>query len=150
MGRATGLLLPPKLARTFSSALLKRFSPKKQVASKSRVRSPIALRAESKSNRMEEASGSDGRVPLSEVVSDCVKRWFVDTFKEAKAGDSAMQILLGQMYCNGYGVTKDVRKGRACFTKASQVRSSVWKVSKKRPGYNASDSDSDDTKVDAE
>ncbi|PIA58101.1 hypothetical protein AQUCO_00500205v1 [Aquilegia coerulea] len=83
-------------------------------------------------------------VPLSDVVSDCAKRWFQDTLKDAKAGDSSMQILVGQMYCNGYGVSRDSQKGRAWFTRASKHRSSVWKVTDKRPGYNASDSDSDD------
>ncbi|KAG9445459.1 hypothetical protein H6P81_016799 [Aristolochia fimbriata] len=89
------------------------------------------------------------RVPLSEVVSDCVKRWFQDTLKEARAGDSAMQVLVGQMYYSGYGVPKDVQKGRAWITKASRTRSSVWKVSDKHPGYNASDSDSDELKVES-
>ncbi len=40
-----------------------------------------------------ESSNSDSssnRVPLSEVVSECVKRWFKDTLKEAKAGDINM------------------------------------------------------------
>lgn len=48
--------------------------------------------------------------PLSLVVTDCVKRWFQDTLKEAKAGDIAMQVLVGQMYFSGYGVTKDPQK----------------------------------------
>ncbi|CAH2058818.1 unnamed protein product [Thlaspi arvense] len=82
-------------------------------------------------------------VPLSAVVSDCAKRWFNDTLEEAKAGNITMQVLLGQMYCSGYGVPKDARKGRVWITKASRIRSSVWKVKDKRPGYNASDSDSD-------
>ncbi|OVA12688.1 Sel1-like [Macleaya cordata] len=86
------------------------------------------------------------RVPLSEVVSDCVKRWFHDTLKEAKAGDISMQVLVGQMYYSGYGVPRDAQKGRAWITKASRSRASVWKVSEKRPGYNASDSDSDELK----
>ncbi|KAA8534010.1 hypothetical protein F0562_031527 [Nyssa sinensis] len=90
-----------------------------------------------------------GRVPLAEVVSDCVKRWFQDTLKEAKAGDSAMQVLVGQMYYSGYGIPRDAQKGRAWISKASKNRSSVWKVSDKHPGYNASDSDSDDMKGDA-
>lgn len=51
-----------------------------------------------------------GRSKLSQVVSDCVRRWFLDTLKEAKAGDSAMQILVGQMYNSGYGVAKDPQK----------------------------------------
>ncbi|KAG7574088.1 Sel1-like repeat [Arabidopsis suecica] len=82
-------------------------------------------------------------VPLSSVVSDCAKRWFKDTLEEAKAGNITMQVLLGQMYYSGYGVPKDAKKGRLWITKASRVRSSVWKVKDKRPGYNASDSDSE-------
>ena len=54
-------------------------------------------------------SDSD-RQKLSLVVSDCVRRWFQDTLKEAKAGDLAMQVLVGQMYYNGYGVPKDAQK----------------------------------------
>lgn len=55
------------------------------------------------------------RVPLSEVVSDCVKRWFKDTLKEAKAGDINMQVLVGQMYYSGYGVARDAHKVEFCF-----------------------------------
>ncbi|KAL8504922.1 hypothetical protein ACS0TY_016208 [Phlomoides rotata] len=84
------------------------------------------------------------RVPLSAVVSDCINRWFQDTLKEAKTGDINMQVLLAQMYYTGYGVPKDAHKGRVWITRASKMRSSVWKVSHKRPGYNASDSDSDE------
>ncbi|CAM8878874.1 hypothetical protein QQ045_003652 [Rhodiola kirilowii] len=141
----------------FPSNLFRIFASKKRVKSTPETSRPIvAVRAESKPDRMEASgSGGSGRsksnlLPLSEVVSDCVKRWFQDTLKEARAGDSAMQVLVGQMYYNGYGVTKDVHKGRAWINKASKVRSSVWKVSEKRPGYNASDSDSENTKVDAE
>ncbi|KAK7339991.1 hypothetical protein VNO77_20682 [Canavalia gladiata] len=99
---------------------------------------------------MEGSSGRErnGRVPLSAVVADCVKRWFKDTLKEAKAGDINMQVLVGQMYFSGYGVSRDVQKGRFWLTKASRVRTSVWKVVDKRPGYNASDSDSDELKGD--
>lgn len=50
------------------------------------------------------------RVTLSEVVSDCVKRWFQDTLKEAKTGDINMQVLVGQMYYSGYGVPRDINK----------------------------------------
>ncbi|KDP21698.1 hypothetical protein JCGZ_03369 [Jatropha curcas] len=88
------------------------------------------------------------RVPLSQVVSECVKRWFQDTLKEAKAGDIAMQVLVGQMYCNGYGVPKDDQKGHGWISRASKSRASAWKVRDKRPGYNASDSDSDEAKDD--
>ncbi|XP_027349919.1 uncharacterized protein LOC113861353 [Abrus precatorius] len=101
---------------------------------------------------MESSSGREsnsGRVPLSGVVADCVKRWFKDTLKEAKAGDINMQVLVGQMYFSGYGVPRDAQKGRIWLTKASRIRSSVWKVGDKRPGYNASDSDSDELKEDS-
>ncbi|KAJ1297549.1 hypothetical protein BS78_01G384900 [Paspalum vaginatum] len=88
------------------------------------------------------------RVPLSEVVSDCTRRWFQDALKEARAGDVTMQVLVGQMYRSGYGVNKNEHKARVWMEKASRYRSTVWKVSNKRPGYNASDSDteSDDAK----
>ncbi|PUZ41476.1 hypothetical protein GQ55_9G508400 [Panicum hallii var. hallii] len=90
----------------------------------------------------------DERVPLAEVVSDCTKRWFQDALKEARAGDITMQVLVGQMYRSGYGVNKNEHKARVWMEKASRYRSTVWKVSNKRPGYNASDSDSasDDAK----
>ncbi|XP_074311862.1 uncharacterized protein LOC141647541 [Silene latifolia] len=87
--------------------------------------------------------GGEERVPLSEVVADCVKRWFHDTLKEAKGGDINMQVLVSQMYSSGYGVPQDLQKGKLWMTRASRTRSSVWRVSGKRPGYNASDSDSD-------
>ena len=56
------------------------------------------------------ADRSHHRVPLSEVVSDCVKRWFQDTLREAKSGDVSMQVLVGQMYYSGYGVPRDAQK----------------------------------------
>lgn len=59
---------------------------------------------------MEAENSEQRRLPLSEVVADCVKRWFQDTLKEAKAGDTAMQVLVGQMYYSGYGVPKDAQK----------------------------------------
>ncbi|CAM0872779.1 unnamed protein product [Alopecurus aequalis] len=88
----------------------------------------------------------DDRVPLAEVVLDCTRRWFQDALKEARAGDAAMQVLVGQMYRSGYGVNKNEHKSRVWMEKASRYRSTVWKVSNKRPGYNASDSDTDDAK----
>ncbi|KAL4557812.1 hypothetical protein LXL04_036004 [Taraxacum kok-saghyz] len=84
------------------------------------------------------------RLPLSDVVSDCLRRWFQDTLKEAKAGDLSMQVLVAQMYFNGYGIPKDAQKAKIWMTRAARARSSVWKVSNKRPGYNASDSDSEE------
>ncbi|XP_011095090.1 uncharacterized protein LOC105174627 [Sesamum indicum] len=100
-----------------------------------------------KTTAMEPDEGGDTedqpRLPLSEVVSDCTERWFQDTLKEAKAGDVNMQVLVGQMYYSGYGVPKDADKGKFWMNRASRMRSSVWKLSHKRPGYNASDSDSE-------
>ncbi|CAH9101568.1 unnamed protein product [Cuscuta epithymum] len=95
------------------------------------------------------SSSEHRRVPLADVVTDCVRRWFQDTLKEAKSGDISMQVLVGQMYCSGYGVPVDAEKGRAWISRASRTRSSAWKVSDKRPGYNISDSDSDDNAVEA-
>ncbi|KAK0591851.1 hypothetical protein LWI29_009202 [Acer saccharum] len=86
------------------------------------------------------------KLPLALVVSDCAKRWFHDTLKEARNGDVSMQILVGQMYFSGYGVARDAQKGRTWINRGSRGRSSVLKVSNKPPGYNASDSDSDELK----
>ncbi|XP_071732736.1 uncharacterized protein [Rutidosis leptorrhynchoides] len=96
---------------------------------------------------MEDSSSINRRIPLSEVVVECSKRWFQETLKEAKAGDIGMQVLVGQMYFSGYGVVKDAQKGQAWISRASRSRSSVWKVGDKHPGYNASDSDSDEVKT---
>ena len=57
-----------------------------------------------------ESSEGQNRMPLAQVVSDCAKRWFQDTLKEAKAGDTTMQVLVGQMYFSGYGVSRDVQR----------------------------------------
>ncbi|XP_010529921.1 PREDICTED: uncharacterized protein LOC104806634 [Tarenaya hassleriana] len=118
------------------------------------------------------AAGSIRRVPLSAGGAGCAKRWFKETLQEAKAGDTGMQVLVGQMYYSGYGwfketlqeakagdtgmqvlvgqmyysgygVPRDDRKGRLWISKASKIRSSVWSVRDKHPGYNASDSDSE-------
>ncbi|OAY73779.1 hypothetical protein ACMD2_22466 [Ananas comosus] len=51
-------------------------------------------------------------VPLSEVVAECVRRWFQDALKEARAGDASMQVLVGQMYHSGYGVARNEQKVR--------------------------------------
>lgn len=59
---------------------------------------------------MEDNWEGQERVPLAQVVSDCVKRWFQDTLKEAKKGDTSMQVLVGQMYFSGYGVPRDAQK----------------------------------------
>lgn len=57
-----------------------------------------------------ENGGVAALLTLSEVVSDCVERWFQDSLKEARSGDVNMQVLVGQMYYTGYGVPKDADK----------------------------------------
>ncbi|GJM88300.1 hypothetical protein PR202_ga04347 [Eleusine coracana subsp. coracana] len=62
---------------------------------------------------MEDPNGSladSERKPLSYVISDCVQRWFQDTYKQARAGDPAMMVLLAQMFHSGYGVPKNEQK----------------------------------------
>ncbi|WRX19748.1 hypothetical protein QQP08_012235 [Theobroma cacao] len=57
-----------------------------------------------------DSRGDRDRIPLAQVVSELVKGWFQDAMKEARAGDTNMQVLVGQMYCTGFGVPKDVQK----------------------------------------
>ncbi|XP_060964613.1 uncharacterized protein LOC133033637 [Cannabis sativa] len=150
-----------EFTRVISSDKLQKSKRAKPI-SQIRVSSPGTVKSDSfrvdsdqqKSRRMESSegqsrSGQTQTQPLSLVVADCVKRWFQDTLKEAKTGDTAMQVLVGQMYFNGYGVAKDPQKGRSWIGRASKTRSSVWKVGDKHPGYNASDSDSDDPNDDS-
>ncbi|KAF3448021.1 hypothetical protein FNV43_RR08729 [Rhamnella rubrinervis] len=150
-----GKSLPSKsrlyqLAKATSQSLRtsKQTNPKSQNPGIGENSKRLRLKKEMESESSAEKE-SNGRLSLSDVVSDCVKRWFKDTLKEAKAGDINMQVLVGQMYYSGYGVPRDAQKGRIWFSRASRTRSSVWKVSDKRPGYNASDSDSDDLKGDS-
>jgi len=63
---------------------------------------------------MEGANGVGGseseRKPLSEVVGDCVQRWFQDAYKEARKGDIANQVLVAKMFFSGYGTPKNEYK----------------------------------------
>ena len=63
---------------------------------------------------MEGVNGVGGseseRRPLSEVVGDCVQRWFQDAYKEARKGDIANQVLVAQMFFSGYGTPKNEYK----------------------------------------
>lgn len=65
---------------------------------------------------MDERKRQEDRMPLEEVVADCTRRWFLDALKEARAGDTAMQVLVGQMYRSGYGVLKNEQKVMAFFS----------------------------------
>ena len=68
-----------------------------------------------KSSSNGNGDSSNTGVPLSDVVSDCIKRWFKATLKEAKAGDINMQVLVSQMYFSGYGIPKDEQKVCSLF-----------------------------------
>ncbi|DBA95328.1 TPA: hypothetical protein ACH3X3_013215 [Trebouxia sp. C0006] len=63
------------------------------------------------------------RAPLSLVVTDAVKRWYIDTNREAVKGDVKQQALLGQMLLEGYGC--DV----------NQAAARMWVDKAKRRGY---------------
>ncbi|WOL00652.1 hypothetical protein Cni_G09365 [Canna indica] len=95
---------------------------------------------------MDGADRRKGRFPLREVVTECTRRWFQDALKEAMAGDAAMQVLVAQMYQSGYGTPKNEQKASTWISKASRYRASARRVSNKHPGFDASDSDSDDEK----
>jgi hypothetical protein len=49
-------------------------------------------------------------IPLKQVVAECERQWFDQTLKAAKAGETAMQTLVGQMLCSGYGVSVNVKE----------------------------------------
>ncbi|XP_059668103.1 uncharacterized protein LOC132313379 [Cornus florida] len=162
MGKSFSIFVTAKLqqltgtrAQFFSTSQLTGPPPRNRLTSPETAVVGGGARRQRSKKKMENSNSSSGgepqshRMPLSQVVSDCVKRWFHDTLKEAKAGDVSMQVLVGQMYFSGYGVPRDAQKGRLWMSRASRVRSSVWKVSTKRPGYNASDSDSDESKGDS-
>ncbi|PKA66881.1 hypothetical protein AXF42_Ash003538 [Apostasia shenzhenica] len=152
-GRAPSCANLRQYARVFSERIRSSKAAKakpflKSLAS-SREKAAVGIPGDSAgSRRVMEAAESrrEDRLPLSEVVADCVRRWFQDALEEAKAGDTAMQVLVGQMYQSGYGVPRNEQKAKAWLSKASRYRASAWKVSNKHPGYNASDSDSGETK----
>ncbi|MFQ6647262.1 hypothetical protein Gotur_019651, partial [Gossypium turneri] len=97
-------------------------SPIKQaslnVTPKAHIEKPsfIPIKSESKlgSERLKQKEMDNrvdpDRISLARVVSRLVKVWFDDALKEAKAGDTNMQVLVGQMNCNGFGVPKDIQK----------------------------------------
>jgi TPR repeat protein len=64
----------------------------------------------------------DGRLsekmPLSAVVTDAVKRWYIETEREASRGDVKAMALLGQMLMEGYGCQQDVDLGKKWADKA--------------------------------
>ncbi|BBN10130.1 hypothetical protein MPTK1_5g01210 [Marchantia polymorpha subsp. ruderalis] len=80
------------------------------------------LMSKKSESKKEEALRSRGeRVPLKDVVADCERRWFEATLKAARSGDVSMQSLVGQMFCSGYGVAPDLKKGRLWLQKSAEV-----------------------------
>lgn len=71
------------------------------------------------------SSSEKKSMALSEVVADCVKRWFQETLKEAKSGDLTMQILVSQMYNSGYGVPVDPQKVITFYSFIFKIQS-LW------------------------
>lgn len=101
------------------------------------LESPSSERRLRRRNKMEEESSNCNssedqrlrRIPLADVVADCVRRWFQDTLKEAKAGDTSMQVLVGQMYFSGYGVPRDAQKvfdSSAHYTCVFMLNGYIW------------------------
>ncbi|KAK9124656.1 hypothetical protein Sjap_014258 [Stephania japonica] len=138
----------------FYRATTQRFSgprrarPTSKIANLDKIKLPLKKIKMDNKTQQQQSSSEVVRLPLSFVVSECVGRWFQDTLKQAKDGDVSMQVLAGQMYYSGYGIPKDDTKGRAWIAKASKSRSSVLKFGDKRPGYGASDSDSEELEED--
>lgn len=58
------------------------------------------------------------KMPLSAVVSDAVRRWYVETEREANRGDVKAMALLGQMLMEGYGCDVDIDRGKKWADKA--------------------------------
>lgn len=109
-----------ELSRIVSSAKPYRSKGTAQPRSANRVATPRtgakpAAFAVEPPKKMEAMEAEQCRTPLAKVVADCTKRWFQDTLKEARAGDSGMQVLVGQMYYSGYGVPRDPRKVNFVF-----------------------------------
>ncbi|URE41174.1 hypothetical protein MUK42_30563, partial [Musa troglodytarum] len=111
----------------------------KTLASLNNAKTSTAVALRDLGRGMDDRVRQEGRVPLKEVVADGTRRWFQDALKEARVGDAAMQVLVGQMHHSGYGVLKNDQKGYAI--RGTCVCSSHRSHT---PGYNASTLDSDD------
>ncbi|KAG0613004.1 hypothetical protein M758_6G068900 [Ceratodon purpureus] len=58
--------------------------------------------------------------PLRDVVARCEKNWHEQTLRSAKCGNVAMQTLIGQMLCSGYGAAVNVKEGITWLQKAAK------------------------------
>ncbi|URE41176.1 hypothetical protein MUK42_30563 [Musa troglodytarum] len=86
----------------------------KTLASLNNAKTSTAVALRDLGRGMDDRVRQEGRVPLKEVVADGTRRWFQDALKEARVGDAAMQVLVGQMHHSGYGVLKNDQKGFNC------------------------------------
>ena len=64
------------------------------------------MKMQSTTKQTEEERG----VPLRDVVADCARHSFKDYLKKANNEDVDAQMIVGKMYCAGYGVNKDLQK----------------------------------------
>ena len=66
----------------------------------------------------------DGRLmekmPLSAVVTDAVRRWYLEAERDANRGDVKAMALLGQMLMEGYGCDVDVDQGKKWADRAKR------------------------------
>ena len=69
-------------------------------------RAQFMLKMQSTTKQTEEERG----VPLRDVVADCARHSFKDYLKKANNDDVDAQMIVGKMYCAGYGVNKDLQK----------------------------------------
>lgn len=111
MGKAVESVFIKGLSRVVSSSKPYRHKTTQPVSS-NRVTTPRTTKQDLtvKAESPKKMDAIERRTPLASVVADCTKRWFQDTLKEAKGGDSTMQVLVGQMYYSGYGVPRDPQK----------------------------------------
>ncbi|KAI5066831.1 hypothetical protein GOP47_0017359 [Adiantum capillus-veneris] len=70
--------------------------------------------------------------PLKVVVQSCVKRWFKEHLRNAEKGDSGAQVMVGQMISHGYGVPKDVLKGKAWIKRGHSRQSQIKELCEKK------------------
>jgi len=107
---------------------VQRRKPGIQMASKASER-PGSSRSKSGNKRgAQEISPSTGYncdevpaepIPLKQLITEAVRRWFEDTLIEAQRGDVKQQALLGQMYAEGYGCTKNAKAAKEWSDKAA-------------------------------
>jgi TPR repeat protein len=59
---------------------------------------------------------------LKQVVDNAAQRWFWECLRQAKLGDAQNQMLVSQMYLEGYGIA------------VSESKSTYWKLTARANG----------------